>query len=94
MVKIRVAAFDANGNESTTTTEYSYSSVVKAGNLTDADMNVTVQDYVTNNSSDTDTTTPGNLSNSKTVPKGSSYNDVTNLDIQKQQQKAQAVQNG
>lgn len=63
-VKVRVAAFDSDGNESAGTTDYPYSYIVKAGNLTDADMNVTVDDYVTSATSTT---------NSNSDPNSSSY---------------------
>jgi flagellar basal-body rod modification protein FlgD len=48
VVKMRVATYDSDGKESTTTTDYPYSSIVKAGNLTDEDMNVTLEDYIQN----------------------------------------------
>ncbi|WP_315068446.1 flagellar hook capping FlgD N-terminal domain-containing protein [uncultured Clostridium sp.] len=86
VVKIRVATFDSNGNESTTTTDYGYSNVVKAGDLTESDMNVKVEDYVGTSTSNNDPTTQKDpsdptydhaaqydkLNNSTTEVKGSS----------------------
>lgn len=105
-VKIRVSTFDANGNESSTTTDYPYASIIKAGNLTDKDMNVKLEDYVTddapsttnaatdpNSSSYDKNAVIGNLANSKTEVKGSSQ-DYSSETITDQLKKAQEIQNG
>lgn len=105
-VKVRVAAFDSAGKESETTTDYPYSYIVKAGNLTDADMNVTVDDYVTNTTSSTNSNSDPNsssydkeaaeetLANSKTDVAASSKDALSSDTISNQLKKLQEVLNG
>lgn len=105
-VKIRVATLDANGNESSTTTDYPYASIIKAGNLTDEDMDVKLEDYVPadtssttnaaedpNSSSYDKTAAIDNLANSKTEVKGSSQ-DYSSETIPDELKKAQDILNG
>lgn len=105
-VKVRVATFDSDGNESATTTDYPYSHIVKAGSLTDADMNVTVDDYTTSTTSTTNSSLDPTsssydkasalsaLANSTTSVSASSQNTVSSENITDQLSKAQEVLNG
>lgn len=103
IVKVRVAEFDSAGNESTNTTDYPYSYIVKAGNLTDKDMDVKLEDYVTTNSTSASTTIDPNdpnynkeamlqrLASSTTDVKASSNNDFSTETINDQAKKAQEI---
>lgn len=105
IVKIRVAAIDADGNEATTTTNYPYAEVVKAGDLTSDDMNVTLSDYQDQSSSTTTTTNDPNspgydknaqmakLNNSTVTVKGSSKDTTTSDSIDESLKKIQTLAN-
>lgn len=105
-VKVRVATYDSDGKEATTTTDYPYSYIVKAGNLTDADMNVKVSDYVTSTTSTTNSSSDPNssnydkkaaettLANSKTPVKASSSDALTSDTINNQIKKLEEILKG
>lgn len=97
VVKVRVAAFDSDNKESATTTDYPYSSILKAGDLTDKDMDVKVEDL---SDSKDDTIDPrldpnntasfdlkyyyDHLNSSKTPVKGSSDKYINDESAQKE----------
>lgn len=104
-VKVRVATYDSDGKESTTK-DYPYSYIVKAGNLTDADMNVKVSDYVTSATSTANSSSDPNssnydkkaaettLANSKTPVKASSSDALTSDTINNQIKKLEEILKG
>lgn len=95
VVKVSVATYDSDGKETVTTTDYPYSEIVKSGNLTDEDMNVTLADYTsTTTDPDKKAAAESALANQKNDVKGSASNDYTSDTINDQIQKAQEVQNG
>lgn len=109
VVKVKVSTFDADGKASTETTDYPYSSVLKAGNLTTKDMDVTVKDLedttavstldprLDPTSKDYDPSARYNiLNNSKTqIKTSSSLNNSSSSDsIESEIQKLNAIVNG